>query len=1327
MKHTLCLLLLLAGFCLAEAKTNRLFTTDHNLPSSLVNRVAEDAYDMIWVATEDGLCRYNGSQIVNYRNDPDNPHSVQSNFVRTVCCDSLGHVLVATLNGVQLFRPETNDFSEVICAPDLHILPGNIQSITRLANGDFLACGNVIFTIHIDEKGEPHALANAFTHNLGMAYDACQDPQGNIWVIRSSNGIFCLDAKGGLRELLDPHGKPYLFNSLGQGSHGEIYTGGLERGLYRYDKASDAFVEVTSPQDKFMVKDLTPIAGSEQLYVATDGDGIKVFDPASGQFSPYLFDDAQIDAETQKVHSLLLSRNGDLWMALYQRGVFVETNDPIDFHYYGSRSLRYNCVGDRCVTALLRTQDGNLWVGTDNGGLYGVDGMGHLFAHIPCGLRQGAVPSSIVRLFQDSRGRCWYGSYRQGGGIVDLKSGLCRTVPIEGSGEVATNIYDFAEDRHGRIWVGSMGQGILLYDEQKQLFVRQQTTTACDWTGALCYDAASDRLFCGTYAGLIILSLSQPGLPSEQIVPNTVIYSISQPSATQMALSTNSGLILYDLTSGETRTYTMADGLPNNNIYAALADSEGNLWVTGNNGLSKINVRQQNVVTFTSQDGLQCSEFYKNAAMRDADGTLWFGGTTGISWFNPREIRQEQTACEVRIVSFEASENEILPDGRGCFAMGDEAHAFSVEFATTPLLKTHSVIYYAALDDDVMQALPPMSNRVSFSGISSGRHVLRYQIENDGVRSQVHEAVISIPYPWYRSFWANLLWLLLGLLSVYGVLSFVRRRRAVIKLRRLHENEKAINEAKLQSFMNIAHEFRTPMTLVVAPLQKLINTDKDPKRQHTYQLIDRNANRVLQLINELMDLRKIDKAQMKLLCRQQPVAQLIDNLCESVSDLSADHDIDLHHDNHLPEGFTSWIDRDNFEKVVLNLLSNAIKYTPKGGSIVVDTSLDKEQQLCIAVTDTGIGIPPQDREHIFERFYQVRHTKSHMSTGIGLNLVQALVSLHHGTITVSGNPSGQGTRFVVVLPTREECYLELERTDADVQEPQLEQTVSQSDIVHSVLREDVPLEQGIGARLNRSVLVVDDDDEVRRYLVQELSPLFHVEACENGSEALELLQRSSFDLVLSDVMMPVMDGIQLCVRIRSNVLLNHLPVVLLTAKSSDEDRLHSLDIGANAFIAKPFNMELVTKTVQNLIAEHDRLRSSFNGQQLPVDQVDTPELESPDERLLKRIVKIVNENLSNPELTSEMIAQEVGLSRVHLYRKLKELTQQSARNYIRNIRLVKAAEMLSKKKMAISEVAYEVGFSNPNNFATAFKEMYGVSPTAYNERHCNENKADVTK
>lgn len=1340
MKHNCTSILTLSALFLAflfpdnaRAQFNRLFTSDQELPSSLVNEVVEDTNQMIWIATEDGLCRFDGSGMSTYRNIPGDSCSLQSNYVRTLCADAEGHVLVGTLEGVQMYRPLSDDFTPPIINPAAGI-PAHmsISDLCCLQNGDFVVAGNSTYSIHLDDQGQPHAVANAFTRQVGMTHRVTQDLQGNVWVCNVNDEVYCLSPLGALSVKRLPMGS---FVALGKGPDGGLYASCESRGVYRYNSERDSFDEVTRPDQDFVVRDFSIVPDTRQMYLGTDGQGVMLLDCTTGQISPYVFDDQRVDAATQKVHSINVSSSGDTWMCLYQRGVFVVGRNPLNFHYFGANSVRYNCIGTHCVTSLLRTHDGGIWVATDNGGLYNIDQQGHTLAHYPPTSSPHSVPSSFMKLFEDSRHRVWFGSYRQGGGILNLQTGACQYVPVEGQSDAFANIYDFVEDKRGQIWVASMGQGLLRYDEARRRFVRVPIDNSVLWCGALCYDPKADVLYLGTYSGLRAVALRGDELFVIGELPGYVVFSIVQCSATTLALCTNLGLVLYDGATHQHRLYTTDDGLPNDNVYAAQTDGMGSLWVSSSTGLSKMNMLQGTFTNYTIRDGLQGNEFYKNASMRDDDGTLWFGGTNGITWFHPQEILLPAPDIDVRIVGCRADQNVILPDANGGYRISEQDHSFTLELATLPIMLTGRVQYHYSFDGDTWQTLPPMLNRVSFSHIASGSHEFLYQAVGEVTSSPVKKASIFIAHPWYRKPWAVALWL--SILALIGYLAYllVRRRREAKLLKQRRQQDEAINEARMQLFMNIAHEFRTPMTLIVSPLHQLMTTDKEATRQHSYQLMDRNASRILNLTSQLMDLRKVDKGQMRLACRLLELSPYVHSLVEAFADIAQMRHIDVSVLDQLPVGFRSWFDADCIEKMLSNLLSNAFKYTPDGGSVQVAMRLVPEasdsvsntasaKQVELAVTDTGIGIPEADRARIFERFYRVQHAGQHsVGTGIGLNLVHLLVRLHHGTITVTDNPNTRGTRFTIAIPLDASLYGAGELIHDAEAEPAAQaftHGLSASSIASSELRTGSTTAADAAdhtAAPRLRVMVVEDDNELREYLRQELSIHYAVTTCSDGAAAYEQLLRQDHDLVLSDVMMPVMDGVELSQKVRRNVRLNHLPIVLLTAKATEEDRLRSLDIGVNAFIAKPFNIEILLRTVKNLLESQSRLRNRYSGQQLPADQVETPDVKSPDERLLERIVRVINDNLSNPDLTAEFIAEQVGLSRVHLYRKLKELTNQSARNYIRNIRLAKAADLLAQKKMAVAEVAYQVGFTSPNNFATAFKELYGETPTDYMARH----------
>ena len=544
-----------------------------------------------------------------------------------------------------------------------------------------------------------------------------------------------------------------------------------------------------------------------------------------------------------------------------------------------------------------------------------------------------------------------------------------------------------------------------------------------------------------------------------------------------------------------------------------------------------------------------------------------------------------------------------------------------------------------------------------------------------------------------------------------------------------HIHAEQLNEAKLQFFINISHEIRTPMFLIISPLQKLMATDYDTERQQSYNIIYRNAERLLRLVNQLMDIRKIDKGQMQLKFQETDIVSFIQDLHYTFAYQANTKHIKLDFHSEVKE-LKAWIDPKNFDKVILNILSNAFKFTPENGNIQIRLCTGNDPNAAekalsryfeISIEDDGIGINETELERIFDRFYQIRNSQnnSNIGTGIGLHLIRSLVELHHGSITVENNQGTPGCRFIVRLPLGKE-HLKPEEIDNSA--------VKQDSVHITTALPTTPLIETSPKTHSKSkyrVLIVEDDDEIRRYICQELGRDFHMQECRNGKEAFTYILKKTPDLIISDIMMPEMDGMTLCSKVKQNINTNHIPVILLTAKSREEDNLEGLSIGADAYITKPFSIEILRQSTFNLIKSRERLRNNFQGNQTQKERMQELEIESPDERLLDRIMKVINDNIANPELNVEMVAETVGISRVHLHRKLKELTNQSTRDLIRNLRLKQAATLLAKKRQSINEVTALTGFTNVAYFSTAFKELYGMTPTAYMEQNAASASSDT--
>ena len=521
-----------------------------------------------------------------------------------------------------------------------------------------------------------------------------------------------------------------------------------------------------------------------------------------------------------------------------------------------------------------------------------------------------------------------------------------------------------------------------------------------------------------------------------------------------------------------------------------------------------------------------------------------------------------------------------------------------------------------------------------------------------------------------------------------------------------------MGEAKLRFFMNISHEIRTPMTLIITPLLGLIKQEHDPQKKGVLETMRRNAERILNLINQMMDLRKIDKGMMQLHTQQTDLIKFvydIHSLFELQTrakriNLTYEHDTD-----HLPV----WIDRQQFDKVLVNILSNAFKFTPADGEIKVKVTHD-EQQARIAISNNGEQIPSDKLELIFKRFYQTPSNLNdrNVGTGIGLDLTRSLVEMHHGTIIAQNIENG--CEFIVAIPLGnshfkpEEISEETETPDTEVITPEEADSLMQ------------PVEIPLKSSQQTTIVIAEDDDEIRQYLEQELSQKYEVKCCSNGRDALAMVLKCSPDLLLSDIMMPEMDGNTLCSTVKSNPQTNDIPVVLLTAKTREEDKLEGLETGADAYIEKPFNLDILLRTIHNLIQSRQHLRMKYGRTDKMEEHVESVSIKSPDEKLLERVMQVINKNISNSSLSVDSLADEVGISRVHLHRKMKELTGKTPHEIIRNIRLKQAANLLASGDMNITEVVYACGFGNAASFSTIFKRFYGMSPRDYMQEHLEQ-------
>lgn len=1338
---------------LTYGQSSRLFTADKELSSSLINQIYQDRNGMIWIATEDGLNRYDGAKYTIYKHEQNNDNSLCHNYVRSVFEDNKGRLFVGTYNGLQLYNPATDKFSLRAVWEDGKIFDSNIISIIELKNGEIWVSGNNLCSITIDgEKLTAHEL-NLPVPTKMVEY-VIEDKRHNIWTTQGENGIYCFSPDGKI--IYSPkQEKGMSVADICEDNCGNIYIATMDNGLLRYNRETSTFIPITwNGKQNLPIKSIYQ-GNPNELYLGTDGKGVKVLNLQNQTIHDYPVDNNFFDSGKSKVHSILKDNDGNLWVAIYQKGVMMIPAQPNSFKYVGYKSINKNIIGSSCITSLCRDNNGILWIGTDNDGIYGVTEEMKQKVHYSPSDDSHSVPSIVLCLYEDSEQNLWFGSFTNGMGKLNRQTGQCTYMQnmLDKEGNRVQRIYDLVEDNDNRLWIATMGAGLFYYNlKTEKLTYDTKANAQTDkykWIGCLLYSSSSNLLYMGTYDGVRSINLSSVNFDAEEIFTRHIILSMYEDVQGNIWLGSSDGLASWNPKTKELTTYTVADGLPSDAVYAIEGDDQNNLWISTNAGIARFNLTNHKFSNFYVDDGLQGNEFSKNASFADRNNTLWFGGINGITYFNPKEITNPAKKWNVRITDFYLHDQPVK---KGMLSGGDEIidcavfdaqefhlshsdNSFSIEFATLELSDSERITYLYSMNDNHWVKLPKGVNRVSFSNLAPNTYHFRIKAQDYLVESETTEITIHIsPAPW-ASWWAKLIYVLSGLAIIYIFIIQIRHRYRVQQEMLQHIHAEEINEAKLQFFINISHEIRTPMSLVISPLQKLIASDTDSNRQKIYRTIYRNSERILRLVNQLMDIRKIDKGQMSLVFRETNMVGFINDLCETFSQQVAKKNITLtfHHDDF--EKLELWVDTANFDKVIMNILSNAFKFTPENGKVDIYLSTGENKAATpplnryaeIVIADNGIGIDEKEREHIFERFYQIRNNSGNSvgGTGIGLHLSRSLVELHHGEISVGNNPNGEsGSRFAIRLPLGN-AHLRPDELDTSEAVVSLQKQEESSSMLPEINNEN---ETKMRSKTKFRVLIVEDDEEIRRYICHELSASYHTVECSNGKEALEAIFRKAPDLVISDVMMPEMDGMTLCRKIRQNVNLNHIPVILLTAKTREEDNLEGLGVGANAYITKPFNMEILSKTIENLISNHERLRNAFSGRQTQDDKVQKIEAQSPDDKLMERVMRVINKNMSNPELTVEMITEEVGISRVHLHRKLKEITNQTTRDFVRNVRLKQAATLLSEKRYTIAEVANLTGFSDTNNFSTAFKKLYEVAPSIYKEEHLNtEKNTDETK
>ena len=1374
MKHILSFILIflaslsaMAQTYSSAAQTYKMYTSDGELSSALVHDIFQDHTGVVWIATEDGLTSFDGVKFFTYKHKEGDDQSLAHNLVRCVTEDKAGNIYVGTHQGVQCYNRARNCFTPIAKDEKGKLKVGNVNKIIQLSNGEVWASGNDLFKAEL-KNGELIAKGTSYGGPHSYLQDILEDKDGNIWTTHLHDGVFVTNKKTKAVKHYLGDSKGVNFLQLAADANGNVFLGTHGLGAMQYNKSTDSFETIEGTKD-YLVSSLD-VNGDGQLLIGSDGLGLYIYNVVKRNLSTFPLENRFFNSQRAKIHAIMTDSDGDLWLGIFQKGVMFLKNKSNLFETIGHRTFSRNIIGSEAVNGITEDNEGRMWVCTDNDGVYSIEQDGTSLYHFSHYLNP-SFPVIMTQVAADQKGRIWVASYTDGLGYF-TKGGQYVKYPLyaAGSGKEILSVMDVLVDKQGRVWAATLGNNLYCIDTNTDQLVPGccQVPSLDNWQCSL-FMQRDGTLCVGTFNGAFFVEVKNgKAKVLNRIHDSYIINSIVEDHNANIWMATTNGLVCYDKKSNKSSIFTTKDGLPTNTIYSVNCGVGPYVWAATSAGLAQMGSGGTHMANFSVADGLQGNEFSKGASCYDSKGRVWFGGTNGVTYFNPDDRSAPENVWNLRVVGFYLNNQPVSTDTESGFwhvidtevmeakefHLSADDNSFTIEFGVKQLNAPEGLRYEYTVNDGAPEILPVGIHGISFSHLPHGTYNLKVYLHGYP-DEDVCEVTVYVHTVWYNHWLAWILYIIILAFLGYKGYQYVQRWFKTKRELQEHEYQDEINKSKLQMFTNISHEIRTPMTLIISPLEKLMKDDRDEeKRHHSYDTMHRNASRILGLINQLMDVRKIENGKMEVNLTQQDIIPIIGNICESFVEKAAEKNVTFTYIHDGIDQLFANVDVQHFDKIFANLISNAMKFVPDQGVVTVFVSKVANDRVQIAVNDNGSGIPENERDSIFERFYQVRgnsgkgdfnpagaRMQATGGTGVGLHLAKAIVEMHNGKVWVDNTKMGEGCRIVVELPVIDSSVV----TEAAENEPETTivpkkpESIASSESPENLERPDYldnPETQASGetapekpktpqrrqqTQTNYQVLIVDDDPEIANYIQQELSDRYHCSICSNGKEALEYVLKNQPHLVISDVLMPEMSGIELTKRIKANVNINHIPVILVTALSDTQSNVEGLNVGAAAYLTKPFNVTLLKTTVDNIIKSRQRLKNVYEGKQTVEKKIPKTDLQTPDERLMNRVMKTVEQHIFDHDLSVEVLASEVGISRVHLNRKLKELTNQTTTDFIKNIRLKRAAELLREKKHSIAEVADMVGFQNANNFSTAFRKLFGVSPREYMLQNHNES------
>ena len=1269
--------------CFSYANSGRLYTSN-DMSSSLIRCIIQDKYGFIWVGTNFGLNRFDGYKFCTYLCNPADTTTIQDNDIVKLYPYSKEFLFVATNRGLYKYSYLTNSFQHIVLEKKDEKI--RISSLIEDGKHNLLIGTAGYGAYRLDmTTGKVTRLsrksANSVDDFFAMLFF---DDEGYLWQANHTKVLRKYKYNGKSIKLVSVYEPKGLFSVC------KLYAADKKGffvahvgGIMRYDYASHRFsrydFDFSAHQGAGYISAVT-LDKYGNLWLGTSGDGTFKIPHGSRKAYRVELNNQSFIFDNAHISDLLIDRDGNQWYGCYMKGLFLSNNDKNVFHPVSLDELG---AGMETISSVVGVADGLMLFVVKNHGLYLLDektGNTKLLQS----------PAGPIKVYSDFRKNVYvYG--RDGIYEYDWKHQTYRLLlPANGLS------LDYMQvDAAGNIYFTSQGNGLYVWNRKSGKMTqylmddkRPHKTICNNWISEIRLDSRG-WLWCATANGVSCMD-TKTGyfdiILSRPLLEGKSCYSTLELSDGKIAIATEMGLYLYDRKKQQTTPWPHSESISGLRIYSLKKDVKGNLWMSTAQGIWCYDSKAKSFFSFEKGNGLLTKEYLAGVVGSTSDGVICYGNSEGLTYFRPSQVKDYNEKTSAIYLSGVLLDGKMAPFIGDNLSVPSDFKSIVLSFSQLDYQSVGNIVFQYRINGGKWISNAAGDNSFNFTGLSYGHYRIEVRTYCNGKYSTYKKVInLDVLAPWFLTVWAKLLYLFLILgLTAAAIIVFLRKKK------------RDMEEAKMQFLINATHDIRSPLTLIMEPLKKLKERLGNAEEyQVDIDTIDRNAQRLLTLVNQILDKRRLDKHQMNLSCRETNLVEFSQGLVSLFTYNANLRGINIRLE--MPETpVNAWIDRNKLDKAIANLLSNAFKYTPNGGEIIFRIE-KQDKKVLLYVIDSGKGLGKNDdAKTLFERFYQGKNSADmHLGgSGIGLNLCRSIVRLHGGDVTARNREDGtSGACFIIELPLGKE---------------HLKDSQINSDYVVNGKKQ-----QRSGASRNCKILLVDDDIEICRYIKTELSDWYRFVICNNGKDALKQLLSGDFDLVVSDVVMPEMDGITLLRNIKGNANISHVPVIMLTSKSEISDRLEGIKLGADAYLAKPFSLEELHLTIDNLIDNVRRLKGKFTGALKQDDKVEKVEVKGYDEELMERIMKVVNENLSDSDFNVEKMCDEVGVSRTQLHRKLKEMTGVPTSEFLRNIRLNEAARLIRERKINITQVSYMVGFANNSHFSTAFKKYFGMSPTEY--------------